>query len=58
MKKIKVFFKGIGKEIKKTRWPKKKEMIKYSTSTIALVVFFGLFFYVLDIFFAFLKGLL
>lgn len=58
MKKLKNFFSGIRKETKKTRWPNKKEMIKYSTSTLILILFFGGFFYVLDVLFAFLKGLL
>ena len=56
MKKIKAFFKGVAKEAKKTRWPHKKEMIKYSGATLVLLVFFAAFFYLLDVVFAFVKG--
>ena len=58
MSKIKQFFEGVKKEVEKIRWPKKKEMIKYSTATLTLIVFFGVFYYVLDVLFAFLKELL
>ena len=58
MKKISTFFRGVSKEIKKIRWPKKKEMVKYSFATLTLILFFGLFYYSLDVIFAFLKGLL
>ncbi len=58
MKKIKDFFKGVKKEVKRTRWPKGKELLKYSVVTLTLIVFFALFFYVLDLLFAFLKGIM
>jgi len=44
MKKIARFLVGVKKELKKVRWPKKKEMIVYSTSAICIIVFFMLFF--------------
>ena len=44
MKKIVRFFVGVKKELKKVRWPKKKEMIVYSVSTICIIAFFMLFF--------------
>lgn len=57
MKKIKAFFKGVGKEAKKVRWTSGKDLVKYSVVTIIMLLFFALFFYGLDLLFAFLKGL-
>jgi len=48
-------FKG---ELKKIKWPTKKEMIKYSIATIAFVVFFAIFFYIIEVIMAFLKSML
>ena len=36
------------KEMKKVRWPKKGEMIKFSTASIAIICFFMLFFSAVD----------
>ena len=44
MKKIARFFVNVKKEMKKVRWPKKKEMIKFSIATICVLCFFMLFF--------------
>ena len=44
MKKIARFFVAVKKEMKKVRWPKKKEMIKFSTATILIICFFMAFF--------------
>lgn len=44
MKRLARFFVSVKKEMKKVRWPKKTEMIKFSTATIAIVCFFMLFF--------------
>ncbi|WP_438819935.1 preprotein translocase subunit SecE, partial [Bacillus pumilus] len=35
--------KSVGKEMKKVRWGKKKEMIGYRMSVILRVVLFGMF---------------
>ena len=43
MKSIARFFANVKKEMKKVRWPKKKEMIKFSVATIAIILFFMLF---------------
>ena len=48
MKKIARFFVGVKKELKKVRWPKKKEMVVYSVSTICIIVFFMIFFVGID----------
>ena len=58
MKKIKDFFISVKKETKKIKWPTKKEMLKYSGATISFMVFFGLFFFILDVIFASIKSLL
>jgi preprotein translocase subunit SecE len=57
MKKIAKFFIGVKKEMIKVRWPKKKEMVTYSIATIIFVIFFALFFSVLDVTIAGLKTL-
>ena len=57
MKKIKDFFKGVRKEGKTVRWPGGKDLFRYSCITIVMLIFFGLFFYVLDAAFAGLRGL-
>ena len=51
------YFPGVVKEMKKSHFPSKKDVLKYSGVTIVLLAFFGLFFYVLDVVFAFLRGL-
>lgn len=43
------FFKGVRIEFKKIRWPNKKEMVKYSIATIVFVLFFGIFFYLIEV---------
>ena len=48
MKKLARFFVSIKKELKRVRWPKKKEMIVYSTATIAVIAFFMVFFTLTD----------
>ena len=40
---------GVKSEFKKVRWPNKKEMIKYSIATISFIIFFGLFFYLIEV---------
>ena len=57
MKKIRKFFEEVNKELKKVRWPNKKEMIKYSVATISFVIFFAVFFYLIDLTVAFIKTL-
>lgn len=57
MKKIKEFFKNVRKELKKVKWPTKKDMFKYSLITIVFIIFFALFFTALDFIVAFVKTL-
>lgn len=55
--KILGFFHGVKKEAKRSHWPKGKELFRYSVVTVCMIVFFGAYFYGLDVLFAFLKGL-
>lgn len=48
MKKIGQFFMGVKREMKKVRFPNKKEMATYSVATIGYIVFFGIFFSLTD----------
>ncbi len=56
--KIKSFFHGVKKEASKTHWPKGKDLLKYSVTTISMMLFFGGFFYILDVLFAFLRDVI
>ena len=49
------FLKEVRNEVSKVKWPSKKDMIKYSVATISFIIFFSLFFYLIDLFMAFLK---
>ena len=44
IKSIARFFANVKKEMTKVRWPKRKEMIKFSVATILIIIFFMLFF--------------
>lgn len=55
MKKVFNFLKEVKKEMKKVRWPNKKEMFSYSIATISFVLIFALFFVLTDIILATLK---
>lgn len=48
MKTLARFFVNVKKEMKKVRWPKKKEMVKFSVATITVICFFMLFFTFMD----------
>ena len=56
--KFRVFCHGVKSEFEKVHWPSKKDMVKYSIATIVFVVFCGLFFYAIDVVFAFIKSLI
>ncbi len=57
MKKIFNFLKEVKKEMKRVRWPNRKEMISYSIATISFVIIFAFFFAITDIVLAFIKQL-
>lgn len=49
------YFHEVKSEVSKVKWPSKKEMIKYSTATVCFILFFSLFFYIIDVIFVLLK---
>ncbi len=57
MGKFKKFLHDVKREMKKVRWPNRKELITYSVSTIVFITFFGVFFSVTDLVLAFIKSL-
>ena len=58
MKKLARFFANVKKELKKVRWPNKKEMIKYSLATISIIIVFGIFYTAIDLVSAAIKMLI
>ena len=50
------FLKEVKAEMKKVKWPTKKEMVKYSITTLLFILLFAGFFYLIDVLFALLKG--
>ena len=50
--------KDVKNEMKKVKWPTKKNMIKYSIATITLILFFGLFFTSSDLIISGIKELM
>ena len=48
------FLKEVKSELDKVKWPSKKDMVKYSIATIVFIIFFALFFYLIDIIIALL----
>ena len=49
------FFKEVKNEMSKVKWPSKKDMFKYSVATILFILFFALFFYLIDLVMALLR---
>ena len=60
VKKIKKdsLFIEIKKEMKKVHFPCKKDMVKYSIATISFVIFFGVYFYLIQLAMAFIKSII
>ena len=55
-KSISSYFKGVKTEVSRIRWTKGKDLLKYSITTIIFIVFFGVFFYVIDLLVALLRS--
>lgn len=51
------FFKEVKSELKKTKWPDKKYMVKYSVATFFTVIVSALYFYLITVVCALIKGL-
>ena len=43
------YFKGVNSEMRKTKWPSKKDMVLYSSATLLFIVIFALFFTLNDV---------
>ena len=54
---FRIFCHGVKSEFDKVHWPSKDNMIKYSISTIVFIIFCSLFFYAIDVIFAFIRSL-
>ncbi len=54
---FRIFCNGVKSEFNKVHWPSKQDMLKYSIATIFFIIFCGLFFYAIDIIFAFIRSL-
>jgi len=55
--KFRIFCHGVKEETKRVHWISKEDMIKYSIATVVFVVFCSLFFYLVDIIYAFVHSL-
>ena len=49
---------NVKKEMKKVKWPTKKDMVKYSIATLSIILFFCLFFIASDLIIMALKELM
>lgn len=43
------FFKNVGREMAKVSWPKRNELTKYTITVLVTVLFFTVFFAVVDL---------
>ena len=50
------YFKGVKKEVSRIRWTKGKELLKYSVAAVAIILFFCVYFYVIDVLVALLRS--
>ncbi len=50
------YFRGVKKEVARIKWTSKKDLFKYSLSTISFMIFFGVFFYLIDMLVALLRS--
>lgn len=49
MNRITEFFRGVGREMRKVSWPKRKELTRYTIIVVSTVTVMALFFAVIDI---------
>lgn len=55
---ISKYFRGVKKEVGRIRWTTKNDLLKYSISTIVIMICFGLFFYGIDILVSLIRSLM
>jgi len=49
MAKLKQFFKNVLSEMRKTSWPKRKELSKYTLVVVSTLIFMAVFFVLVDL---------
>ena len=54
---FRIYLHGIRTEFEKVHWTPKKDMIRYSIATIVFIIFFSVFFYVINLLFALIQSL-
>lgn len=55
---FKGFCNGVRQEIKRVHWTSSNDILKYSVSTFIFVIFFSLFFYLIDVIFALVHSII
>lgn len=55
--KIGNYFLGVKKEFSRIRWTKGKDLLKYSVSTLSFMIFFGIFFSVIELIISFVRSI-
>lgn len=48
MKRLSGFFRDLSREMKKTSWPKGKELYKYTLTVVITIMLVGLFLFAVD----------
>ncbi len=56
--KVMNFFHGVKTESKRIHWTEKKDLGRYTVATFVFVIFFSLFFYLVNVIYAFVQSLL
>ena len=51
------FFKAVKQELKKVKWPERKEVVKYTIATIIFIIIFVVLFALLNLGISVIKGL-
>ncbi len=49
MGKIRKFFHDVAEEMRKVRWPRKDELTKYTITVVTTIIFFTIFFTLVDL---------
>lgn len=55
---FRIFVNGVKSEFNKVHWPSKRDLVKYSIATFVFVICLSIFFYVIDVVFAWIQALL
>lgn len=50
------YFAGVRSELSKVKWPEKKEVFKYTISTIIFIIFLVIFFLLMSLIISLIKG--